>query len=146
MENPIVGDGEVGFIKEQISILIQVAAQMGPDAVVARPSSNNGGNWIGKYPHLRLIHAIIDHNEIKRAYLDRLDVPSGRMALENRNTVEARSGNVWEMVAKKWNDPLYLPVTSVKEHTHFDFSCPLALSFESVSTLKPATADKVAER
>jgi len=139
-KNPIVGDAEVGFIKEQISIAITVPER----AAEAKPqSSNKGGSWIGKYPHLWLIHSVLDENEIKRACLSRLNVPGDRMALENPNTPKARAANVWQMVAMKRNDPTFLPVTSVKPETHSDFSLPIALSFESVNKLQPATADKV---
>ena len=71
-------------------------------------------SWIGKYAYLRLIHAIIDDNDIKAAYLSRLNLPSGRMAIEQRNTPTALASNVWQMVADKWNDPLFMPVSSVK--------------------------------
>ena len=146
-ENPIIGDKEVAFIRGTIAIRIEVAERAGRAAVTPTASSNSGGgSWIGKYPHLRLIHSIIDDNDIKRAYLARLNVPSGRMALENCNTPAARESNVWQMVANKWNDPRFLPITSLKPDTHSDFSLPIALSYESVSKLQPATVEKVEER
>ena len=143
--NPIVAEDDVQFIRQTIAHRIQVAERA---AITPAPSSNGGGgsSWIGKYPHLRLIHSIIDDNDIKRAYLARLNVPSGRMALENRNTPAARASNVWQMVANKWNDPLFLPVTSLKPDTHSDFSLPIALSYETVSKLQPATVEKVEEK
>ena len=45
--------------------------------------------WVGKEPILRLIHTLVDNDEIKRAYLQRFDLPSDRMVLENRNTAES---------------------------------------------------------
>lgn len=50
------------------------------------------------------------------------------------------------MVANKWNDPLFLPITSLKPDTHSDFSLPIALSYESVSKLQPASVEKVEEK
>ena len=148
--NPIAADDEIAFIHHTIQHRINVAERAAlPDATtsLAAPTSNGGtGNWIGKYPHLRLIHAVIDDNEIKRAYLNRLNVPSGRMAVENRNTAAARASNVWQMVANKWNDPLFLPITSLKPDTHSDFSLPIALSYESVNKLQPASVEKVEEK
>ena len=38
---------------------------------------------IGPAPILCLIHTLIDHNQIKRAYLEWFDIPFDRMALEN---------------------------------------------------------------
>jgi hypothetical protein len=42
--------------------------------------------------------------------------------------------------------PNFLPVTSVKPDTHSDFARPIPLSFETVSTLQPATMEKVEEK
>jgi hypothetical protein len=50
------------------------------------------------------------------------------------------------MVANKWNNPNFLPVTSVKNDTHCNFARPILLSFETVSTLQPATMEKVEEK
>ena len=56
--------------------------------------AGKGANWIGKFPMLRLIHVLIDHDEIKRAFHNCHDLPSGRMALENGNTDEVRAALV----------------------------------------------------
>ena len=53
---------------------------------------------------LRLIHALVDHDDVKSAYLTRHDLPSGRMAIENRNTVEAHTGTVWQMLVPLCKD------------------------------------------
>ena len=39
--------------------------------------------WTGKYPYLQLIHAIVDNDDIKHAYIHCNNIPSGRMAVEN---------------------------------------------------------------
>ncbi|KAL3788385.1 hypothetical protein HJC23_009191 [Cyclotella cryptica] len=108
--------------------------------------AGKGANWMGKFPMLRLIHVLIDHDEIKRAFHNRHDLPSGRMALENRNTVEARTASVWQMMADKWNDPLFLPVTAALPNLHSDFSQPIPVLHELVSHMQLANADKVEER
>lgn len=95
---------------------------------------------------LRLIHALVDHDDIKSAYLTRHDLPSGRMAIENRNTVEARMGTVWQMMADRWNDPNFLPVTGIFPELHSDFSRPIALNHDYVSQMQVATAEKVEEK
>ena len=93
--NPIVAEEEVAFIKKTILDRVSVSERAGLEGVPSLPSSKSGGgNWVGKYPYLRLIHAIIDDNDIKTAYLRRLHIPGGRMAVENRNTEAARRSNV----------------------------------------------------
>ena len=105
------------------------------------PSSN----WIRKYPHLHLIHAIIDFNDIKTVHQTCLNVPSGRMAVENQKMPAALAANVWHMVAAKWNDTDFQPITSVKA-THSDFACPIAILFDVVGNFQPATPEKVEEK
>jgi hypothetical protein len=153
-ENPIKNAEEVDFIMSTVSRRIEIAQRSSLEPVVvpgstasrSRGDGGPGGSWIGKYAYLRLIHAIIDDNDIKAAYLSRLNLPSGRMAIEQRNTPAALASNVWQMVANKWNDPLFLPVTSVKPNTHSDFARPIPLSFDTVSMLQPATMEKVEEK
>ena len=144
--NPIVAEEEVAFIKKTILDRVSVSEHAGLEGVPSLPSSKSGGgNWVGKYPYLRLIHAIIDDNDIKTAYLRRLHIPGGRMAVENRNTEAARTSNVWYMVAEKWNDELFSPTTSIKD-SHSDYSWPIAIPWESVEKLQPATPEKVEEK
>ena len=144
--NPIVAEEEVAFIKKTILDRVSVSERAGLEGVPSLPSSKSGGgNWVGKYPYLRLIHAIIDDNDIKTAYLRRLHIPGGRMAVENRNTEAARTSNVWYMVAEKWNDELFFPTTSIKD-SHSDYSRPIAIPWESVEKLQPATPEKVEEK
>ena len=147
--NPIVHDDEVAFIRATISHRIAVAerivTQPNNDAPLPAPSNVGTGIWVGKYPYLRLIHAIIDDNDIKSAYNSRLDLPSGRMAIENRRTQEAIHSNVWYMVANKWNDSLFQPTTSVKD-SHSDFARPISIPFDAVANIQPATPEKVEEK
>ena len=147
--NPIVAAAEVAFIRATIAHRIAVAErallQQPTDGAPASSSNSGTGNWIGKYPFLRLIHAIIDDNDIKAAYIRRLILPSGRMAVENRRTPAAIASNVWYMVAEKWNDESFSPTTSVKD-THSDFARPISIPFDAVSNLSPATPEKVEEK
>jgi hypothetical protein len=65
---------------------------VGPVETTAAKSDGGdpSGSWIGKYPHLCLIHAVTDDNAIKAANLSRLNLPSGpRMAIEKQNTPAA---------------------------------------------------------
>ena len=73
--------------------------------------SSESAIWIGKYPILHLIHALIDHDEIKRAFLTHHDLTGGGIAVENQNTEETRESSVWQLLANKWNDQLGFPVT-----------------------------------
>jgi len=101
--------------------------------------------WIGKEPILRLIHALIDDDDIKRAYLVRLDVSSDRMVIENRNTPESKAASVWAMMSRKWNDPQFSPSSMIID-LHSDFYDPIAIDHDVVSDMIPATPEKVKEK
>ena len=104
-------------------------------------------SWTGKYPYLRLIHAIVDDDDIKRAYIHRNDIPSGRMAVENRNTPEAKAANVWQRVADKWNDVSFAPVTeSVPDLFHDSFAVSEMIPHDMIMSFLPPNADKAKER
>ena len=111
-------------------------------------TTGTGSNWIGKYPHLHLIHVIIDHNdnEIKSAIFSWLDVPRCCLAIKNRNMAEAHESNVSYLVANKWNDPNFLPVTLVKLDMHSDFAHPVPITFEIIERLELATFETVEEK
>jgi hypothetical protein len=95
--NPIDAEVEVAFILATIAHQIAVAEHAGslqPNEDNSGTNNVPSGNWIGKYPHLCLIHAIIDFNDIKAAYQTRLNLPSGRMVVENRKTPAVLAANV----------------------------------------------------
>ena len=95
---------------------------------------------------LRLIHAPINHVDIKRAFFRYHDLPGGRIAVENCNMVEAHMDSVWQMTADKWNDLNFLPVTAVLPELHSDFERPIPLLYKTVSHMQKATSEKVEER
>jgi hypothetical protein len=43
---------------------------------------------------LRMMHELVDHDEIKRAYLTRHDLSFGQIGIENPNTAAAMAQNV----------------------------------------------------
>ena len=94
-----------------------------------------------------LIHAIVDNEKIKRAYIHRNNVPSDRMSIENRNTAEAKAANVWQRVADKWNDITFAPVTeSAPDLFHDYFAVSETIPHHKVAAFLPPTADKAKER
>ena len=97
---------------------------------------------IGKEPILRLIHALIDDDDIKIAYLVRLDVSSDRMVVENRNTPASKAASVWAIMSRKWNDLHFLPTTR-RIDLHSDFYDPIAIDHD---VMTPATPEKVKEK
>ncbi len=106
---------------------------------------DGGKKWQGKYPMLRMMHALVDHDEIKRAYLARQDLPSGQIAVENRNTPAAMAQNVWHLILNKWSDVLFAPSTNAMD-CHSIFFVSETIGFDTVCNFAKATAEKVEER
>jgi len=105
--NPVTDDGERAFLLDAVNERIGASTRAEAEKAVVSALFNK--KWVGKEPILRLIHALVDNNEIKHTYLERFDVPSDRMVIENQNTPETRAACCWAMMAVKWNDPLFPP-------------------------------------
>ena len=68
------------------------------------------------------------------------------MQIENGNTLEAHIDSVWNMIAAKWNDPLYLPKTVAKPDLHSVCECPIPVSYDLISHIQKETLKKVEEK
>jgi hypothetical protein len=153
-DHPISGSCDVTFLRAEISKRREAAVDAAKELIsekrqldIADAAAKKYKSWTGKHPYLRLMHAIVDDDNIKRAYIHRNDVPSGRMAVENRNTAEAKAANVWQMVADKWNDVTFEPVTeSVPDLFHTTFDVSEIISHDMVVSNLPPNADKAKER
>ncbi len=106
-DNPVTDDGERAFLLAAVNERIGAYARAEAEKAVV--SALFSKKWVGKEPILWLIHALIDNNEIKHAYLERFNVPSDCMVIKNRNTPETRAACCWAMMAIKWNDPPFSP-------------------------------------
>lgn len=54
------------------------------------------------------------------------------MAIENRNSEEAKASSTCQLLANKWNDQLFFPVTLPLPDLHSEFCHPILLSFDTV--------------
>lgn len=139
-ENPITSVDDVAFLEKTVTHTKQTAL----DAFAASKAEKASidVNWTGKYPYLRLIHCLIDDDDIKEAYLHRHDVDTTRMTVENRNSVDKRPPTVWEMISAKWNDKNFEPKTAELPDLHSDFILQETLFHSLVSDMTPATPEK----
>jgi len=67
--NPVIDDGECTFLRDAIDERICASARAEAEKAVVLALFNK--KWVGKEPILWLIHALIDNDEIKHAYLER---------------------------------------------------------------------------
>jgi len=143
--HPIVDGGELFDLEGEIEKYKEVAKKAALDRLADEEALNGGKNWTGKYPMLRMMHAVVDHDEIKRAYITRHDLPAGRIGVENRNTCAAKEQNVWQLIANKWNDPDFSPSTN-SMNCHSDYYLSEVIGYETVCGLVKATPEKVEDR
>ena len=79
-QHPITGDNDIVFIKETNAECIKAAEIAAKDkAQEERDLATSEAIWTWKYPMLWLIHALINHDDIKRAFHIGQNLPSGRM-------------------------------------------------------------------
>jgi hypothetical protein len=143
-DNPVTDDGERAYLLDAVDERIGASTRAEAEKAVVSALFNK--KWVGKEPILRLIHALVDNDEIKHAYLERFDVPSDRMVIENRNTPETRAACCWAMMAVKWNDPHFSPSSILMSELHSDFGEPIVIDHDVISDLTVATAEKVKDK
>ena len=138
-DHPIIELDDVGFLMKTVALKKNI---LGGNRCQKAEKELLEKSWVGKYPYLRLIHCLIESDEIKNAFLHRNDVDNTRMTVDNRNSVEKRRTTVWEMIAREWNDPLFQPITEELPDLHSDFSCEDLIEHALVCDMTPATAEK----
>ncbi|KAG7363562.1 hypothetical protein IV203_026923 [Nitzschia inconspicua] len=132
-DHPIEKEADLDFLKKTIANCRQISEEAAVHRQLERDATSS--NWTGKDPYLRLIHCIVD-DSIKESFIKRNDIQPGRMQIENRN----REKTVWEAIANLWNDPGFAPVTEGGlAELHFDFIPSIAVPYEKVSSMNPAT-------
>lgn len=142
-KHPITAKADIEYLQKMVSEKKNEVKQA--DLERKSSGSKNGeqrGNWIGKIPHLRIIHCLVDDDDVKRAYLHRNDIPQGRLHIDNRNSVDKRNKTVWELMADKFNDPSFNPVSEQLPHLHSDFICSEDIGHDSVKEISRATPEK----
>ena len=93
-------------------------------------------------PHLALVHS----DEIRSAFMKWNDFSNERIVLDNQKSVEKRETTVWELLLSLWNNANFSLVTEYIDDSHSDLTHPISIPHSRVSTLSPATPDKVQEK
>ncbi len=94
---------------------------------------------------MHLIHALVDSDEVKSAFLKRHNIPSGRMMIKNQNSKD-RELSVWELLTMLWNDPSFELITKELGSLHSDFSTSEVLSYNKIPGLLCTSQEKCKEK
>ena len=124
---------------KRVESLLQASIDEGRENAIAMQH----GAWTGPLPYLRLLHSITDSEETRLAFLKRSQSKT-REELDAANSPN-RPPTPYELIAAKWNDPDFNPVTRVSS-CHVDFNTSIDLSHETVASLVPADAIGVQNR
>jgi hypothetical protein len=111
----------------------------------SKTDESEGGKWIGDIPYLHLIHCLLDDEQIRAAYTRSFDVMT-REELDGRNSEVVSRPNVYQMIAEKWNDCGFNPVSDVKPDLHTSLLLSKDLGWSEVQHLAVATAEKVKQK
>eukprot|EP00557_Chaetoceros_sp_GSL56_P003516 CAMPEP_0176487992 /NCGR_PEP_ID=MMETSP0200_2-20121128/6453_1 /TAXON_ID=947934 /ORGANISM="Chaetoceros sp., Strain GSL56" /LENGTH=464 /DNA_ID=CAMNT_0017884909 /DNA_START=413 /DNA_END=1807 /DNA_ORIENTATION=- len=126
--HPIDDGADVTYIQEKVtelkSFLLSNTWTWRQEAA-ARQAANDM-HWSGPVPYLRLIHCLFDDEYIRNAYERSLGASPQSKPV------------VYELLANKWNDENYNPVSQICPSLHDDFSKEINLGYAAVSH-----ADKV---
>ena len=140
---------ETVVAKNELNRRIQeIEAFSRPGAQDASKKPAGGGqNWVGKIPLLRLVHCLVDHQEIIQAFRNRADLPSGRIYLDNRKSDGKLPKTVYDLLSDKWNDEDYTCCTiAITGPAKDDFAVPIVIDHTQVQKFKKATAAFIKEK
>jgi hypothetical protein len=124
MEHPITGAEEIAFLHKKAQEVIQVVKEASPPK--ADDDETVGRKWVGQLPYLRLIHCLLE-DDIQEKWIHRND-PLSIQQIDARNST-ARAENVYELLARRWNNELFNPTTTVS-NCHVDFAEEIDIGYQ----------------
>ena len=136
VNNPVTADIDVSFLRRRLKSFIE-------EANAASTTSSN--YWVGSVPFLRLIHCLVDFENIKEAFLKSFESMS-RQELDGRFNDNIRRESPWLLIADKWNDSDYNPTSTPYVTLHQDFQTAIDLSFDKVKNMGELTPDSAKAR
>mmetsp|Transcript_13664 Transcript_13664/g.16599 ORF Transcript_13664/g.16599 Transcript_13664/m.16599 type:complete len:321 (+) Transcript_13664:1406-2368(+) len=75
-----------------------------------------GNTWV-----LRVVHALVDHDDAKLAFASSYDVED-RLSVDSRNSPGHIKKTVYDIVAGYYNNPDFNPMSTLYPHVHSDFA------------------------
>jgi hypothetical protein len=146
-DHPITNLTDFQFIKNTVKIRREAADWINAARLLEMDASDKAVQaWYGPLPMLPLIMALVHSDEIRSAYVKWNDTSNERIVLDNQKSVEKRATTVWELLSSLWNVANFSPVTEYIDGLYLDLTHTISIPHSRVSTLSPATPDKVQEK
>ena len=141
-EHPITNEEDIDFIRSKVStFLINVRLAEAEKA----ETFGKRDQWSGIIPLLRLIHCLVDFDDIKEALQTSFSTKS-RQEIDGRNNTETMRVDPWSLVADKWNDRGYNPNSTVFDDLHDEFRKCTDISHKQVEGMGKCTPDKAKKK
>jgi hypothetical protein len=139
-DNPVTEDDDVNFLIKTVDMNTTLAFQ----ASVGRKNNEAAlYDWKGKIPMLRLVEALVQNDDAKRAFLTRCNIDPGRHAMNGWHSIEKRAVTVWEILLDCCNDPDFNPTTEVVNDLHSEYLVEINLVHEQVASMHKATSEYI---
>ncbi len=146
-DHPIMNPVDVQFIKNTMKSRREAADWINAVRLSEKDASDKLlQSWYGPLPMLCLIMALVHSDKIRSAYMKWNVISNERIMLNNQKSVEKRAANVWELLSSLWNNANFSPMTEYIDDLNSDFTRLISIPHSRVSTLSPATLDKVQEK
>jgi hypothetical protein len=146
---PITNPSHLIFLCSELSVWLKVigaAVEQKRSEEQRLQNHDNGNNWYGNNPILRLIHTL-DETEIRREYMGRHDLSNKCIVTNNMKSVEKREETVWQKMANMWNNENFSPMTmALSPNLSMQFINSWVITFDSCLEYAATTPDKCANQ
>jgi hypothetical protein len=136
IDNPITGDADKAFIRQQLNVFVTAVQAKAAEALTLKE-----GRWCGGIPYLRIIMSLME-DDIKIAFLNR-DKAHTRLEIDGRKSV-TRDKTVYELISDRWNSEMFNPVVPINP-CHEDFLEATDCGYAVIAGLAPSTPLKVCD-
>jgi hypothetical protein len=142
--HPVDGVEDINYLTRIVANRKALATQIAQQ----QDNASDGGkkNWTGKYRYLCLIHCLVDIDNTKCLYLQHNKIETGRLHLDNRNSLDKRDATVWEKVSDTFNDPTFAPETEAVANFHTDYVKSEILLRLYMKEMSAATPEKYGDK
>jgi hypothetical protein len=142
-DHPIINETDIAFLQQTVSLRIKFANDAATQERIEKEITDRAEkNWYGPVPYLCILHALIEFDEIKKAYLEQNNIASSRLGVENCKSDQQREVTVWQRLANNFVDPNFVAITVPQSHLHSDFNDSQTITYDMVSSLA-ADPDKI---
>ena len=136
-QNPITDEQDKDYVLTQMKTFMNASSNLaGTD-----DSSPKSKHWKGSLPFLRLIHCLVDNDEVREAFQRSFTVLS-RKELDGRKNPETQKACPWELISKYFNSASFNPKSTKYPQLHDEFKEQIDLSFDNVKGMGELNATK----